>query len=51
MRLEGGGRQEFFIEPNSINTGELDGGKDAPGFAWALLGEGFWEISLEPLRH
>lgn len=66
MRLEGSGRQELFIEPSSINTGELGPVKEALGSAWALFGEGpggflgrrakyilawFWEISPEPVRH
>lgn len=40
MKLEGGGRRELFIDPSSINMGELDPAKEAQGFAWALFGEG-----------
>lgn len=65
MRLEGGWRLELFIEPSSVNMGELGPVKEAPGFAWALFAEGplwlagqegeillarFWEISPEPVR-
>lgn len=61
--LEGGGRQELFTGPSSINMGELGRVKEGPSFAlsivWrrrlaALLAHilaRVWKISLVPVRY